>query len=231
VVALVSSMRSRRRLKLADDRAALIRMAAVSSSLARERSRKMIPFSVAARSLSWLMQRVPKRVWAVSQSTCTYNSSWHLHDCQLSHTDSYRLTLSTLTIALPRSPVHWQDERQRRQILHQTVCKKLLDLMLLCRPPPPFKVTCLVNFVYGDQTYKQRGSSRRAERLEFIGSDNLPLNIEREVVFNSVHLPVPQALTYQIDAAAVTTIYQHGSRTYLRTTCSACRVRPASTVY
>ena len=57
----------------------------------------------------------------------------------------------------------------------------------------------MVNFVYGDQTYKQRGSARRAQRLEYIGGDGLPLNIEREVVFNSVHFPVPAALTAQLD--------------------------------
>ena len=68
----------------------------------------------------------------------------------------------------------------------------------------------MVNFVYGDQTYKQRGSSRRAERLEFIGGDGLPLNIEREVVFNSIHIPVPASLTAQLDAAAALQIYQQG---------------------
>ena len=62
---LVASLRSRRRGELAEDRAALLRLAAVCSALARERSRKIIPFSVAARSLSWLMQRVPARVRAV----------------------------------------------------------------------------------------------------------------------------------------------------------------------
>jgi hypothetical protein len=68
----------------------------------------------------------------------------------------------------------------------------------------------MVNFVYGDQTYKQRGKSRRVERLEYIGGDGLPLNIEREVVFNSIHLPVPAALLPQLDQQAVLQIYQQG---------------------
>ena len=68
----------------------------------------------------------------------------------------------------------------------------------------------MVNFVYGDQTYKQRGSARRAQRLEYIGGDGLPLNIEREVVFNSVHFPVPAALTAQLDMQAAAQIHQHG---------------------
>lgn len=65
VVTLVSSMRSRRVAELADDRAALLRLSTLCSTLARERSQKIIPFSVLARSISWLMQRVPNRVWAV----------------------------------------------------------------------------------------------------------------------------------------------------------------------
>ena len=104
----------------------------------------------------------------------------------------------------------WADERRRMQVVHKAVCKKLLDLMLECRPLPSFVVSPFVNFVYGDQTYKQRGSSSRATRLEYIGSDGLPLNIEREVVFNSIHLPVPAALVPQLDAAAFATIRQRG---------------------
>ena len=69
VIALVSGMRSRRACGLADDRAALLRLSTICSTLARERSQKIIPFSVVARALSWLMQRVPTRVWAV----CTYS--------------------------------------------------------------------------------------------------------------------------------------------------------------
>ena len=103
-----------------------------------------------------------------------------------------------------------QDEMRRKQIIHRSICVKLLDQMLACRPPPDFEVTCMVNFVYGDQTYKQRGKSRRAERLEYIGGDGLPLNIEREVVFNSIHLPVPAALLPQLDQQAVLQIYQQG---------------------
>ena len=68
----------------------------------------------------------------------------------------------------------------------------------------------MVNFVYGDQTYKQRGTSTRAQRLHFIDGNGLPLNIEREVVFNSVHLPVPRALTAQLDRQAVLQISQQG---------------------
>ena len=79
--------------------------------------------------------------------------------------------------------------------MHRAVCGKLLDEMLACRPPPSFQVSLFINFVYGDQTYKMRGTTRRrAERVEYMGSDGLPLNIQREVVFNSVHLPVPVAL-------------------------------------
>jgi len=166
VLELVASIRSHRRSALVEDRAALLRLAAVCSALARERSRKIIPLSVAARSISWLMQRVPSRVWA--------------------------------------------DERRRKQIVHRAVCHKLLDRMLACRPSASFQVSIFVNFVYGDQTYKQRGSTRRAERLEFMGSNGLPLNIEREVVFNSVHFPVPTALLPQLDAHALTTIHQRG---------------------
>ena len=103
-----------------------------------------------------------------------------------------------------------QDEMRRKQIVHKAVCKQILDIMLECRPPPAFEVTCLVNFVYGDQTYKQRGTSKRAQRLEFIGSDGLPLNIEREVVFNSIHLPVPCSLTAQVDRQAVVQILRDG---------------------
>ena len=82
VLALVSSMRSRRLVEVADDRAALLRVASICSSLARERSRKILPFSVVARSLSWLMQRIAERVWAVGQRsphlaliTCTLSGT------------------------------------------------------------------------------------------------------------------------------------------------------------
>jgi len=162
LLALVGGLRERRRADLAEDRAALLRLAAVCSSLARERSQKLVPFSVAARSISWLMQRVATRVWA--------------------------------------------DQQRRKEVVHKVVCNKLLDRMLECRPPPSFLVSRLINFVYGDQTYKQRGSTRRAERLEYIGRNGLPLNIEREVVFNSIHLPVPQVLLPQLDAQAVASI-------------------------
>ena len=83
VLALVSSMRSRRRVDLADDRAALLRLATLCSSLARERSQKELPFSVVARSLSWLMQRVPVRVWAVSLTCALYSSSFPLSPASL----------------------------------------------------------------------------------------------------------------------------------------------------
>ena len=82
--------------------------------------------------------------------------------------------------------------------------------MLACRPPPLFSVSPFVNFVYGDQTYKVRGVTRRAVRVEYMGSNGLPLNIQREVVFNAVHLPVPAALLPQLDAHALTTIHKHG---------------------
>ena len=65
VMEMVAEMRSRRRGDLVEDRAALLRLGAVCSALARERSQKIIPLSVAARSVSWLMQRVPTRVWTV----------------------------------------------------------------------------------------------------------------------------------------------------------------------
>ena len=65
ILTLVEGMRSSRRVELAHDRADLIRLSAVCSTLARERSRKIIPLSAVARSISWLMQRVPNRVWAV----------------------------------------------------------------------------------------------------------------------------------------------------------------------
>ena len=42
------------------------------SALARERSRKVLPMSVVARSISWLMQRVPSRVWTVSARARTH---------------------------------------------------------------------------------------------------------------------------------------------------------------
>lgn len=103
-----------------------------------------------------------------------------------------------------------QDERRRKHVVHKAVCKKVLDLMLQCRPPPSFEVTCMVHFVYGDQTYKQRGTTGTAQRLEYMGSNGLPLNIQREVVFNSVHFPIPAALTLSVDVHAMTAILQQG---------------------
>lgn len=108
-------------------------------SLARERSRKIVTISVAARSISWSLQRVPVRVYA--------------------------------------------DERRRKLLVKKEIANNLCDRMLACRPGPGFAIHPLINFVYGDQTYKQRGSTRRAERLEFIGADNLPVRIEREVLY------------------------------------------------
>ena len=66
VIELVCRLRGRRKGELAEDRAALLRVGTLCSTLARERSQKVLPFSVVARSLSWLMQRVPNRVWVVS---------------------------------------------------------------------------------------------------------------------------------------------------------------------
>ena len=187
-------MRSRRRGELAEDRAALLRLAAVCAGLARERSQKIIPFSVAARSVSWLMQRVPKRVWAV----------------RLLPTPALFPARSPSHRASVSRPVCFQDERKRKLLVHTNVCHRLLDEMLACRPPPTFQASIFINFVYGDQTYKQRGTTGRAVRVQYMGSNCLPLNIEREVVFNTVHLPVPAALMPQLDAQALATIHQRG---------------------
>lgn len=65
VIALVSSLRSQRAVALSEDRATLLRLSSLCSTIARERSQKILPFSVVARALSWLMQRVPGRVWKV----------------------------------------------------------------------------------------------------------------------------------------------------------------------
>ena len=106
-------MRSRRRGELAEDRAALLRLAAVCAGLARERSQKIIPFSVAARSVSWLMQRVPKRVWAVRllPTPALFPA----------RSPSYRASVSR--------PVCFQDERKRKLLVQTNVCHRLLDEM------------------------------------------------------------------------------------------------------
>ena len=45
------------------DRKKLIRLAATVADLSRERSVRIVPFFVLARSISFMMQRVPVRVW------------------------------------------------------------------------------------------------------------------------------------------------------------------------
>ena len=65
VIELFDSLRSARRLELQADHGALLRLSTTVCGLARERSTKVLPFSVVAKSISYLMQRVPIRVWAV----------------------------------------------------------------------------------------------------------------------------------------------------------------------
>ena len=55
-----------------------------------------------------------------------------------------------------------------------------------------------VSFIYADQTYRVRGKSGSAERVEYIDADNLPLNIERAVICNRVHIPEPISVVPQL---------------------------------
>ena len=92
---MAESQRSKRQGEWSTDKNAVMRLSASATVLAREKSQRILPFSVVARSISYLMQRIPKRVWAV--------------------------------------------ERKQRRILHTATIQKILDEMLLCRPPPAFE--------------------------------------------------------------------------------------------
>ena len=63
MLVLFESIRTGRQGDLCTDQAALMRLSSSTAALAREHSRKIVPFSVVAKSISWLMQRVPHRVW------------------------------------------------------------------------------------------------------------------------------------------------------------------------
>lgn len=61
------TVRTSRQGAIADDSAALLRLSSTAAALAREHSRKAMPFSIVAKSISWLMQRVPNRIWAMER--------------------------------------------------------------------------------------------------------------------------------------------------------------------
>ena len=60
---LFNRLRTSRQGDLANDAPALLRLSSMTASMSREMSRKILPFSIVAKSISWLMQRVPDRVW------------------------------------------------------------------------------------------------------------------------------------------------------------------------
>ena len=60
---LFQSVRSSRQGELCNNAPALLRLASTTAAVARERSQKIIPFSIMAKSISWMMQRVPTRVF------------------------------------------------------------------------------------------------------------------------------------------------------------------------
>ena len=65
---LYESLRSQRRqVELLDDAAALLRVASTVATLAREQSLAVLPLSTVSRSISYLNQRVPSRVWAAER--------------------------------------------------------------------------------------------------------------------------------------------------------------------
>ena len=164
---LFSSIRSSRQGELVENGAALLRLSATVAATARERSRQIIPFSIVAKSISWLMQRVPNRVWNA--------------------------------------------ELRLRRLVSKTYALKVLRAALLCRPPPSFKAHSeLVGFAYADQTYIMQGSSSKPQRVQYIDGQNLPVQIERETVLNMVDIPVPCAVTPQLDAVALAEIQRDG---------------------
>ena len=164
---LFSSIRSSRQGELAEDGAALLRLSATVAATARERSRQIIPFSIVAKSISWLMQRVPNRVWNA--------------------------------------------ELRLRRLVSKAYAINVLRAALLCRPPPSFEAhTEEVGFAYADQTYIMQGTSSKPQRVQYIDGQNLPVQIERETVLNMVDIPVPRAVTPQLDAAALTEIRRDG---------------------
>ena len=63
VGALFHSLRSNGAGEVSYDRASLVRLVSTTSALAREQSRKILPFIIVAKSISWLMQRTPNRIW------------------------------------------------------------------------------------------------------------------------------------------------------------------------
>ena len=88
---LYDSVRASTQGELQLDRGAMLRLTSTTAALARERSWRILPFSVVARSLSYLMQRVPVRVWAVER----------LHRCVLAAAPIIlyaHLTLPYLTV-------------------------------------------------------------------------------------------------------------------------------------
>lgn len=64
VLDTVVAVRTSRQGYVGDDTAAILRLSSAAAALARENSRKRLPFSIVAKSISWLMQRVPNRIWA-----------------------------------------------------------------------------------------------------------------------------------------------------------------------
>jgi hypothetical protein len=65
------------------------------------------------------------------------------------------------------------------------------------------------SFIYADQTYRVSGKSGTAARVQFIDANNLPLNINREIILNSVSIPVPTRVV-QLDAQALADIQANG---------------------
>ena len=55
-----------------------------------------------------------------------------------------------------------------------------------------------ISFTYADQLYRVTGTSGTAERVQYIGGDNLPLNIHRETLVNSISIAVPLAVAPQL---------------------------------
>ena len=86
---VMSSLRSARNAEIVNDGPALLRRASATAKTAREASLRILPLSVCARSISYLNQRVPTRVWRNEQKErrlvhkqVAIKILWHMHACR-----------------------------------------------------------------------------------------------------------------------------------------------------
>ena len=86
---VMSSLRSARNAEIVNDGPALLRLASATAKTASEASLRILPLSFCARSISYLNQRVPTRLWRNEQKErrlvhkqVAIKILWHMHACR-----------------------------------------------------------------------------------------------------------------------------------------------------